>query len=85
MKSGKKAIAYAFLLPFVICIGICIAGGVYPFGSFNGFDVGFPHFIGSSMRMAHIASEMSAFFTNCTLCHGNTSSTYTSLEHRPAT
>ena len=32
MKSGKKAIAYAFLLPFVICIGICIAGGVYPFG-----------------------------------------------------
>ena len=38
--------------------------------SFNGLDVGFPHFVGSSMRMAHIASEMSAFFTNCTLCHG---------------
>lgn len=40
------------------------------------FDVGFPHFVCSSMRMAHIVSEMSAFFTNCTLCHDRTSLTY---------
>lgn len=33
------------------------------------FNVGFPHFIGSSMRMAHITTEMSAFSTHCTFCH----------------
>lgn len=32
MRSGKKTTAYSFLLPFIICIGICIVGGVYPFG-----------------------------------------------------
>ena len=50
------------------------------------FNVGFPHFIASSMRMAHIVSEMSSFIANSTSSHDSTS-----LEHiksntyRPAT
>src|SRR5699024_1628977 len=55
------------------------------------FDVGFPHFVCSSMRMAHIVSEMSAFFTNCTLCHDRShllkhyNKSGTRLTTRPAT
>ena len=51
------------------------------------FNVGLPHFIASSMRMAHIVSEMSSFIANSTSSHDSTS-----LEHiksidtyRPAT
>ena len=40
------------------------------------FYVRFPHFVGSSMWMTYVVSEMSAFFTNCTLCHDCTSLTY---------
>lgn len=36
---------------------------------FNGLHVGFPHLIGSSMRMTHIISEMNTFFTDIALCH----------------
>ena len=36
----------------------------------NRLDVRLPHVIASSMRMAHIVSEVSCLFTNCTLCHG---------------
>lgn len=32
MKSGRKTMAYAFFLPFIICVGICVGAGVYPFG-----------------------------------------------------
>ena len=33
------------------------------------FDVGLPHMIGSSMRMAHIVSVVSAFSAYCAFCH----------------
>ena len=32
-------------------------------------DVGLPHSVASSMRMAHIVSEMSSFITNSTSSH----------------
>ena len=32
MKSGRKTMVYAFFLPFIICLGICVGAGVYPFG-----------------------------------------------------
>ena len=35
----------------------------------NRLDVWLEHSVWSSMRMAHIVSEMSAFSTYCTLCH----------------
>ena len=36
-------------------------------------NVGFPNVVGSSMRMAHVISEMCAFSANCTCCHRVTS------------
>ena len=36
----------------------------------NALDVGLPDVIGSSMRVAHIISEMSSLITIKTLCHG---------------
>ena len=39
------------------------------------FYIGFPHFIGSSMGMTYIISEMSTFFANCALSHDSTSLT----------
>jgi|GEM_PF-17450 len=39
----------------------------------NGLDVCLPDAIASSMRMAHVISEVSGLFANSTLCHGNTS------------
>lgn len=39
----------------------------------NGLDVCLPDAIASSMRMAHVISEVSCLFANSTLCHGNTS------------
>ena len=44
-------------------------------GGFNAnrFNVGFPHFIGSSMRMTHFDSEMSTLITNSTSSHDCTS------------
>ena len=39
------------------------------------FYIGFPHFVRSSMGMAHVISEMSTFFTDRTLCHDCTSLT----------
>ena len=44
--------------------------------NFYWFYVRFPHFVGSSMWMTYVVSEMSTFFTNCTLCHDRTSLTY---------
>ena len=38
-----------------------------------GLDVGLPHPIWSSMRVAHIVSKMSAFSANCTFRHNHTS------------
>ena len=35
----------------------------------NGLHVGFPHLIGSSMRMTHVITEMNTFFTDIALCH----------------
>ena len=43
--------------------------------NFNGFYIGFPHFIGSSMGMTYIISEISTFFTNCAFSHDSTSLT----------
>ena len=42
---------------------------------FNGnmFDIRLPHSVASSMRMAHIVSEMSTLITNCTSSHVSTS------------
>ena len=40
--------------------------------NFNGFYIGFPHFIGSSMGMTYIISEISTFFTNCAFSHEKT-------------
>ena len=37
------------------------------------FDVGFPHFVCSSMRMAHAVTKMSCLFADCTLSHTCTS------------
>lgn len=39
----------------------------------DGADVGLPHLVGSSVRMAYGITEMNAFLTNITLCHDNTS------------
>lgn len=39
----------------------------------NGLHIGFPHLVGTSMRMAYIVSEINAFFADCTLCHDCTS------------
>lgn len=36
-------------------------------------DVGFPHPVRSSMRMAHVVTEMSTLFANTALCHSDTS------------
>lgn len=41
----------------------------------NRLYIGFPHFIGSSMGMTYIISEMSTFFANCALSHDSTSLT----------
>ena len=38
-------------------------------------DVGIPHCIASSMRMAYVVTEMNALTTNITLSHIDTSST----------
>lgn len=35
----------------------------------NGLHVGFPHLVGSSMRMTHVITEMNTFFTDIALCH----------------
>ena len=37
--------------------------------AFHSFDVGLPHSVGSSMRMADIITKMSAFSTNTAFCH----------------
>ena len=37
------------------------------------FNVGFPDFIASSMRMTHIVAEMNCFIANSTFCHDRTS------------
>ena len=36
---------------------------------FNGTNVGLPHFVGPSMRMADFDAKVSAFITNITSCH----------------
>ncbi len=39
----------------------------------NGTNVGLPHLVGSSMRVADVAAEMSTLTTNITFCHDSTS------------
>ena len=43
--------------------------------NFNRLNIRFPHFIGSSMGMTYIISEMSTFFADCALSHDSTSLT----------
>lgn len=40
---------------------------------FNRFYVCFPHFVRSSMGMAHCVTKVSSFFANCTFSHDCTS------------
>ncbi len=44
--------------------------------TFNASDVGIPDTVGSSMGMAYVVTEMSAFATNIAFCHDCTSSNY---------
>ena len=44
-------------------------GGRSVHDSLHGLDVGLPNAVGSSMRMAHLVSEMSRLLTNITLSH----------------
>lgn len=44
--------------------------------AFNASDVGIPDTVGSSMGMAYVVTEMSAFATNIAFCHDCTSSNY---------
>ncbi len=57
--SGTQA-SGAYINPFV---------GAILKNALHTLDIGLPHFVGSSMRMAHLDSKMSPFSTNRTFSH----------------
>ena len=88
-RDTSRASSYSFILMKWLC-SFYFSGSqtrstyIHLFSSsvyfnFYGFDVRFPHFVRSSMRMTHIVSEMSSFFTNSTFCHDSTSLSFNCL------
>ena len=85
-RDTSRASSYSFILMKWLCSFyfsgsqtrstyihlLCTAVSCF---NFNGFYIGFPHFIGSSMGMTYIISEISTFFTNCAFSHDSTSLT----------
>ena len=85
-RDTSRASSYSFILMKWLCSFyfsgsqtrstyihlLCTAVSCF---NFNGFYIGFPHFIGSSMWMTYIISEMSSFLTDCTFSHDSTSLT----------
>ena len=90
-RDTSRASSYSFILMKWLCSFyfsgsqtrstyihlLCTAGSGF---NFYGLHIWFPHFIGSSMRMTHVVTEMSSLITNSTSSHDCTSLTLYCLQ-----
>ena len=83
-RDTSRASSYSFILMKWLCSFyfsgsqtrstyihfLCSAGSCF---YSDGFNVRFPHFVGSSMGMTHIVTKVNTLLTNCTFSHHCTS------------